>query len=120
MYKRSDVVLVNYPFVTTTGMQQKVRPALVVSDHTAPRRFPDDVMLAAITSQHVADLMPNEVRVEVTDPDFPVTGLKATSVVRLDFIMTVPTSMVHKAIGKLSPQHIAAVDESLKRSMGLK
>jgi len=53
--------LVDYPFVTAAGVQQKVRPALVVSDHTASRRFPDDVMLAAITSQHVAHLMPHEV-----------------------------------------------------------
>lgn len=31
-FERGDVVLVNYPFVTEKGVQQKVRPALVVSD----------------------------------------------------------------------------------------
>lgn len=61
-FERGDLVLVNYPFVTDSGMQQKVRPALVVSDHTVPRRFPDDVILAAITSQHSGDIMPNELK----------------------------------------------------------
>ena len=51
-YDRGDVVLVNYPFITDTGIQQKLRPALVVSNHSVPRRFPDDVMLAANDARH--------------------------------------------------------------------
>jgi len=55
-FKRGDVVLVNYPFVTDSGVQQKVRPALVVSDQTTSRRFPDDVILTAITSRHLVNI----------------------------------------------------------------
>ncbi|MBM4048337.1 MAG: type II toxin-antitoxin system PemK/MazF family toxin [Planctomycetes bacterium] len=120
MYRRGDVVLVNYPFVTEAGVQQKLRPALVISDPNAPRRFPDDVMLAAITSQHVDHIMPNEVMVRAAAPDFPSTGLKVTSLVRLDFLMTVPSFLIRKAIGRLSPRQMTGVDECSKRSMGLK
>lgn len=119
-FKRGDVVLVNYPFVTDSGVQQKVRPALVVSDHTTSRRFPDDVILAAITSRHLANIMPNELRIETGAPDFRSTGLKVTSVVRLDFLMTVPAFSIHKRIGKISQCQIRAVDERLKRSLGLR
>ena len=118
MYERGQIVLVNYPFVTAAGLQQKVRPALVVSDDTGSPRFPEDVVLAAITSQHVADPTPNEFRVEASDPAFPMHGLKVASLVRLDFLMTIPGSLVRKAIGKLSDEHVRRVDECLKRSLG--
>ena len=119
MCKRGDVVLVNYPFVTAAGIQQKLRPALVISDHSKPRRYPDDVVLAAITSQHMSDILPNEVRLAASDPGFAMTGLKVPSVLRLDFLMTVPRSIIRKVIGHLSPQLMAAADKSLKRSLGL-
>jgi mRNA-degrading endonuclease toxin of MazEF toxin-antitoxin module len=52
-YSNGDIVVVPFPFVTTAGMKQKARPALVVSNHNIKRRF-DDLILIAITSQHVA------------------------------------------------------------------
>jgi len=64
--------------------------------------------------------MPSKLRIETGAPDFRSTGLKATSVVRLDFLMTVPASLIHKVIGKLSQCQIRAVDERLKRSLGLR
>ena len=33
IYERGDIVLVPFPFVTSAGMRQKLRPALVISDH---------------------------------------------------------------------------------------
>ena len=91
----------------------------MVSDHTIFRRFPDDVILAAITSRHLADIMPNELAIETGTPNFCSTGLKVTSIVRLDFLMTVPASLIRKVIGRLSQCQIRAVDKRLKRSLGL-
>jgi mRNA interferase MazF len=108
-YNRGAVVLVNYPFITDAGVEQKVYPALVISDHDAPRRFPDDVMLATVTPQHVDDSMPNEFKVDSSDADFAGTGLKTTSWVRLDFVMTVPASLINRKIGSLTAAHIEAV-----------
>jgi len=120
IYQRGDVVLIDYPFLTAAGTQQKLRPALVVSDHTVSRRFPDDLMLAAITSQHLTNLTANELEIHASHPDFGGTGLRATSIVRLDFVMTVPASLVSRKIGKLPDTLMGKVDTCLKRSLGLK
>jgi len=90
-----------------------------MSDHAVPRRFPDDLILVAITSQHVAQTMPNELKIESCDPDFAMTGLKVTSIVRGEFVMTVPSSMVQKVIGELSGNLLHRVEDCLSRSMGL-
>lgn len=52
IYDRGDVVILPFPFITTYGVQQKARPALVVSDHSIERRF-EDVILAGITSRSI-------------------------------------------------------------------
>ena len=54
IYDRGDVVILPFPFITADGVQQKARPALIVSDHSIERRF-DDVILAGITSQRIYD-----------------------------------------------------------------
>ncbi|MDQ1350867.1 MAG: hypothetical protein QG657_1169 [Acidobacteriota bacterium] len=51
-YKRGDVVLLPFPFITTGGAKQKARPALIISDHSIPRRF-HDLILVGITSQRI-------------------------------------------------------------------
>jgi arsenate reductase-like glutaredoxin family protein len=58
-YKRGDVVILPFPFVTTSGTQQKARPALIISDHSIRRRF-DDLILAGITSQRIDDVLTRE------------------------------------------------------------
>ncbi len=58
-YDRGDVVLLPFPFITTDGVQQKARPALVISNHSIKRRF-DDVILAGITSQRIDDINQTE------------------------------------------------------------
>jgi len=43
-YKRGDIVILSFPFVTQTGMQQKARPALIISDHSIERRYNDVIL----------------------------------------------------------------------------
>jgi len=38
-YDRGDVVIIPFPFVTSEGVSQKARPALIISDHLIDRRF---------------------------------------------------------------------------------
>ena len=47
-YNRGDIVILPFPFVTQTGMQQKARPALIVSDHSIERRYNDVILVANI------------------------------------------------------------------------
>jgi mRNA-degrading endonuclease toxin of MazEF toxin-antitoxin module len=118
-YKRGDVVLVPFPFVISGGMKQKLRPALVVSDHSIDRRF-SDLILLAITSQVPDKVLKTEYKVDSSAVYFGHTGLKKTSIIRGELIMTLPQSLVVRRIGELPLGIMAEVDKLLKTSLGLK
>lgn len=104
-YKRGDVVILPFPFVTTSGTQQKARPALIISDHSIRRRF-DDLILAGITSQRIDDIMETEFLIDEQSAYFGKSGLKKSSVVRGEYLMTIPKSLVStNCLTCLSPSH---------------
>jgi len=114
-FKKGDIVIVKFPFVLKEqGEVQKGRPALILSQGIVQRRFAD-IALAAITSQVPDNIMALEIILEPTE----LTGLKKRSLLRLDFIMTVPSDLISKKIGKISEDIIVAVDEKLKLQFGL-
>jgi len=119
IYNRGDLVLVPFPFVTKEGMVQKARPALVISDHSISRRF-DDVILVAITSQRVEDIMETEYRIQEGTEEFRKAGLVKTSVVRCEYVMTLPAQMVARKLGSLDEGTLKEIDKRLKLSLGLK
>ncbi len=88
-YKRGDVVIVPFPFVIASGTQQKARPALVISDHSIQRRF-NDVILIGITSQRIDHVVATEYLIGEGTEEFTRSGLAKTSVVRCEYVMTVP------------------------------
>ena len=85
-YNRGDIVVVKFPFGTREKETQKGRPALVISDSDLTRRYNDNT-LAAITSQVPEKIMGLEIMLE---PD-KSNGLVKKSLLRLDFIMTIPS-----------------------------
>ena len=118
-YNRGDIVILPFPFVTKTGMQQKARPALIISDHSIDRRY-NDVILVAITTQRIDEIKQTELLIEEGNPDFKKTGLVKTSVVRCEFIMTIPAKLIVRKLGKLYESLQNKVDNILKLSLGLK
>ena len=118
-YRRGDIVLLPFPFVTIDGIIQKARPALVISDHTIERRF-DDVILIGITSQRVDDIERTEFLIDENHEHFEATGLAKTSVVRCEYVMTVPAEIIARKLGKLSKNLMTKVDKRIKISLGLK
>ncbi|HEX9973382.1 MAG TPA: type II toxin-antitoxin system PemK/MazF family toxin [bacterium] len=117
-YKRGEIVLLPFPFVTIDGIVQKAHPALVISDHTIERRF-DDVILAGITSQRIDDIKQTEFLIEENHERFGATGLAKTSVVRCEYIMTIPVDIIARKLGRLSRILMSKVDKKLKLSLGL-
>ena len=97
-YNRGDVVIVPFPFVTSEGALQKARPALIISDHSIDRRF-EDLIMVGITSRTVKNLKEMEYRIVSGTEDFKYSGLIKTSVVRCDYIMTVPQGIVARRFG---------------------
>ena len=89
-FKKGDIGIVKFPFVLKEqGEIQKGRPALVLSHDVVQRRF-TDIALAAITSQIPNNIMVLEI---IVDP-MESTGLKKRSLLRLYFIMTVPSDLM--------------------------
>jgi len=117
-YERGDVVILPFPFATTAGVQQKARPALVISDHSIRRRF-NDVILLAITSRIHKRLFETEYLIKEGAPGFKESGLKKSSAVRGEFIITVPEEIVARKIGHLCEQVMIKIDRMLKISLGI-
>ena len=117
-YNRGDVVIVPFPFVTSEGTSQKARPALIISDHSIDRRF-DDLIMVGITSRIVKDLKETEYMIVEGTEDFKYSGLIKTSVVRCEYIMTVPRRLVARRLGHLPDETMKKIDEKLKLSLGM-
>ena len=114
-YKKGDIVVVKFPFLLREGSEkQKGRPALVISNDKVKKRY-NDVILAAITSHIPTTIMEAEIILESRD----LTGLLKRSLLRLDFIMTVPSDLISGKIGKISNNIIAVVHDKLKLQFGL-
>jgi mRNA-degrading endonuclease toxin of MazEF toxin-antitoxin module len=111
-YRKGDIVVVRFPFVLRNGSEvQKGRPALIISDEKVKRRYAD-VILAAITSQVPDDIMELEL---VIDPS-KGSGLLVRSLIRLDFIMTIPAYLISRVIGRLPDDKIKQVERRIKKS----
>ena len=117
-YDRGNIVILPFPFVTNKGTYQKARPALIISDHSIDRRF-SDVILIGITSKRIDGLKQTELLIEEGSPGFNETGLKKTSVVRCEYIMTIPAKLIVRKLGKLTKDLQHKVDNILKLSLGL-
>jgi len=118
-YKRGDIVILPFPFVTQSGVKQKARPGLIISDYSIERRY-NDVILVAITSQRIDEVKQTELLIEEGTPNFKQTGLVKTSVVRSEYIMTIPAKLIVRKLGKLYEALQNKVDNILKLSLGLK
>jgi len=117
-YSRGDVVIVPFPFVTSEGALQKARPALIISDHSIDRRF-EDLIMVGITSRIVEDLKGTEYKIVEGTEAFKHSGLAKTSVVRCEYIMTVPRRLVARRLGRLPDETMKEIDKRLKLSLGV-
>ena len=110
-YKRGDIVVTKFPFIMKEGSErQKGRPSLVISDHKVIKRY-RDVVLAAITSHIPVDIMEMEIILEPVKE----TGLVKKSLLRLDFIMTIPEELISRRIGELSENIMKEVESKLEK-----
>lgn len=114
-YKRGDIVIVPFPFVRDNGEQvQKARPAMVISNHRITRRYSDKI-LAGITSRVPDKLSEIEVPLEPNKD----TGLVKQSILRLDYLMTVPDSIISRKIGSVGSEKVNTINEKLALSLGI-
>src|ERR1051325_11052063 len=111
---RGTIVLTPFPFTDLSG--NKLRPALVV---TPTNRFGNDVVLAFISSNRARTLNATDLQIENTHPEFAKTGLKVSSVIRLEKLVTIDRSIIRGALGKLPSALQGSVDAKLRLALGL-
>jgi mRNA-degrading endonuclease toxin of MazEF toxin-antitoxin module len=115
-YKKGDIVVVRFPFVLKNGSEiQKGRPSVVISDDDVKRRY-NDVILAAITSQVPDDIMELEL---ILEPSME-SGLLKRSLLRFDFIMTIPENLISRKIGRLPLDIMKLFESKIKKSLAIK
>jgi len=64
-------------------------------------------------------LKPTDILIEETHPDFKITGLKTSSVIKLDKVATLLKSMVMGEIGEISPQIKKEINEKIMKAYSL-
>jgi mRNA interferase MazF len=114
--QRGDVVLLQAPFASRTGA--KTRPMLVVQNDANNMRMANTI-LVYITSNTSRSGEPTQVLVDVGTPDGRQSGLKQTSVVSCENILTVVQADILRTIGHLPATLMQRVDQALKFSLAL-
>jgi mRNA interferase MazF len=106
MMKRK-IVLVEFPYDDLSG--SKIRPAYCLGDPVGEYRH---VLFALITSRIPNSILPTDLVLDSNHPDFMISGLKKSSTIRLDHLITLRRSMIQRQLGELSPAtHAQIVDQ---------
>ena len=114
--RRGDVVLFRMPFVDGKGV--KLRPMLVVQNDTNNDRMANTI-LVFITTNTLRSSQTGKVFVDVGTPDGKSSGLKQSSVISCENILTVVQSDILRTIGRLPDSLMKKVDEALKFSLAI-
>ena len=112
MLKRGDIVLVPFPFSDLTG--KKVRPAVIISVKNNI-----DVSVAFVSSVIPAKLSDFDFLLPTSNPDFSITGLKKTSVFKMNKVLTLDRSKILRRLGRVTPSISKQIDAKLKSAFGI-
>jgi len=103
---KGKIVLIPFPFTDLTAT--KLRPALTLLETER------DVVVAFISSRLPEEPSQTEIVVGEDHPEFPQTGLKRSSAIRLDKITTISKDLVVGEIGEIGHLLRKTIDERLK------
>ena len=110
-YNRGDILLVPFPFSDLSAT--KVRPAVVISSPAYHATEPD-LILAAITSNTAAATSPMDYVLQ----DWQAAGLRYPSALKPILFALDPARIIYQ-VGALTLADLVAVDERLRRALGL-
>ena len=107
---KNKIVLVPFPFDDLSN--QKVRPGVCLTDEIQPYGH---IVLAFITSQVSANPTDTDFVIEATTAEFPQTGLKVSSTIRLHRLMTVSKMIIRRELGELSANQQTEIENRLRK-----
>jgi mRNA interferase MazF len=108
-FKPGTIVLVNFPF--TDLQSSKVRPALVLTAKG------DDVIILGIFSKIPDEFRDSWIKIDEVGPNFGVTGLKKTSIIKTEKIAVIHRSLIRKELGNLSQELLQRVKKTLLKTL---
>lgn len=111
---KGKIVLVPFPFDDLKAT--KVRPAVCL---TNPIGHHHHVVLAFITSRIPDDILETDIVLDSNESEFPHTGLRVSSTIRLHRLMTVTASLILRELGTLSARILTDVDNKLCKLLEL-
>ena len=114
--KRGDIVLVQVPFVGTSGA--KIRLALIVQSDPLHGLIRETI-IAAISSNLANVHQPHQLLIDLSTADGAATGLLTDSAIRCERLHTVPQTDVQRIIGRLSDALMTRIDECLKAALAI-
>ena len=112
--KRGTIVLVKFP--VTDLSSSKRRPAVVIS---AKNSKENDFVVAFITSVITSDLLETDLLYTTPFNDFGKPGLHTTSVIKLNKLATINTSVCSGEIGYFGKETMSKINLKLKIALDL-
>jgi len=109
-----EIHLAQFPFGDMPGM--KLRPVLLL---TGPLGSVPEILVAYISSVTPAQLLPTDLILDPTKPEFRSTHLKTKSVLRLHKLATIHCSSLARSLGSLDAASLASVFNKLKQLFGI-
>jgi len=112
MLKRGDIVLVPFPF--TDLSKEKVRPAVIIS-------VKNDVDVSVAFISTIIPEKPTKVDfvLSKSHPNFSMTGLKKSSVFKMNKVLTLERSKILRRLGRASPFIQKELDLRFKLAFGI-
>lgn len=110
--KRGQIVMLDLPTVSGS-VQNGLRPCVIISNNKA-NKFSPNVIAVPLTSRNKKD-MPTHYALQPSK----VNGLKVTSTILAEQILTVSKNAIKRVIGVVEDQHIDNVNKIIKESISL-
>lgn len=110
--KRGQIVMLDLPTVSGS-VQNGLRPCVIISNNKA-NKFSPNVIAVPLTSRNKKD-MPTHYELQPSK----INGLKVTSTILAEQILTVSKNAIKRVIGVVEDQHIDNVNRIIKESISL-
>jgi len=108
------IILIDFAFAESN--LSKLRPALTL---TKPSKQYGDLIVAAITSNIFREPQLGDVIIKKDEANFAKTGLKISSVIRLNKLVTIHVSRVKNELGVLPQTYHSAIFHGIKEVFSL-
>ena len=112
--KTGTIVLTRFPYTDLTS--SKRRPAVILSKVSL---HDPDVIVGFISSVMPLTVADTDFVLNTTHADFSLTGLKATSIFKMDKLATLDSSIFTGEIGDISPMILEKLKNCLRNALDL-